>query len=151
MKKDSRLSPQNICKSALHIGKEQVKKYGLKTVFAIQNIGNRFFYWSNRLPCDQTNPFAFIQREETCLWGFANNKGTHQPAHRHSLISTFVIHLLESIISNLATREISNKNPSWVWGWNSKISPEDCCLASWGLQSDDERQTRGMDFSIPSS
>ena len=38
---------------------------------------------------------------------FANNKGGDQPAYQHSLISTFVIHLLESIISKLATSEIS--------------------------------------------
>ena len=30
-------------------------------------------------------------REKTCLWGFANNKGTDQPAHPRSLISPFVI------------------------------------------------------------
>ena len=47
------------------------------------------------------------QREKTCLWGFANNKGADQPAHPHSLISAFVIHLLKSIISRLATSEIS--------------------------------------------
>ena len=41
--------------------------------------------------------------------GFANNKGADQPASAHprSLISTFVIHLLESIISRLAASEIS--------------------------------------------
>ena len=37
---------------------------------------------------------------------FANNKGTDQPAHLRSLISAFVIHLLESIIYRLATNEI---------------------------------------------
>ena len=37
--------------------------------------------------------------EKTCLSGFANNKGADQPAHPRSLISTFVIRLLESIIS----------------------------------------------------
>ena len=47
------------------------------------------------------------KREKTCHWGFANNKGADQPAHVHSLISTFVLHLLESIISILTTREIS--------------------------------------------
>ena len=31
--------------------------------------------------------------------GFANNKGADQPAHLHSLISAFVICILESIIS----------------------------------------------------
>ena len=39
--------------------------------------------------------------------GFANNKGTEQPAHPCSLISVFVNGLLESIISKLATSKIS--------------------------------------------
>ena len=29
--------------------------------------------------------------QKTCLWGNVNNKDTDQPAHRCSLISTFVI------------------------------------------------------------
>ena len=47
------------------------------------------------------------QREKTCLRGFGNNKGEGQPAHPRSLISTFVIYFLESIISKLATGEFS--------------------------------------------
>ena len=47
------------------------------------------------------------QREKTCLRGFANNKGADQPVHPHSLISAFVIRLFESIISRLASSEIS--------------------------------------------
>ena len=39
--------------------------------------------------------------------GFANNTVADQPAHLRSLISAFVIHFLESIISKLATGEIS--------------------------------------------
>ena len=38
---------------------------------------------------------------------FANNKGADQPAHTRSLISAFVIRLLQSIISGLASSEIS--------------------------------------------
>ena len=38
--------------------------------------------------------------------GFANNTGTDQPAHPHSLINAFVICVLECIISKLATSEI---------------------------------------------
>ena len=38
--------------------------------------------------------------------GFANNNGADQPAHLRSLISTFIIRLLESSISKLATGEI---------------------------------------------
>ena len=40
-------------------------------------------------------------------WGYANNKGTDQPAHPHSLTSTFLTRLLESIISKLDSSEIS--------------------------------------------
>ena len=47
------------------------------------------------------------QGKKTCLRGFANNKVADQPAYLRSLISAFVIPLLESIISKLATREIS--------------------------------------------
>ena len=47
------------------------------------------------------------RREKTCLRGFANNKGADQPAHPRSLISAFVVRILESIIRKLATGEIS--------------------------------------------
>ena len=47
------------------------------------------------------------RHEKTCLRGFANNKGADQPAHPRRLISAFVIHYLESIISKIATDEIS--------------------------------------------
>ena len=46
------------------------------------------------------------RREKTCLRWSANNKGTDQPAHTRSLISAFVICLLESIISKLAKGKI---------------------------------------------
>ena len=48
------------------------------------------------------------QHEKTSLRGFANNKGADQPAYPHGLISAFVIRLFESIISKLATGEISS-------------------------------------------
>ena len=47
------------------------------------------------------------RRKKTCLRWVANNKGADQPAHPRSLISAFVIRLLESIISKLAKGEIS--------------------------------------------
>ena len=47
------------------------------------------------------------RREKTCLRWFENNKGADQPAHPRSLISAFIIRLLESIISKLASRGIS--------------------------------------------
>ena len=47
------------------------------------------------------------RREKTCLRGIANNTVADQPAHPRSLISAFVIRVLESIICKLATGEIS--------------------------------------------
>ena len=44
--------------------------------------------------------------EKTCLRGFEYNKVPDQPAHQRSLISAFVIRLLDGIISRLATSEI---------------------------------------------
>ena len=45
--------------------------------------------------------------QQFLLWGFANNKGADQPTHLRRLISAFVIHLLESMISKLASSKIS--------------------------------------------
>ena len=36
-----------------------------------------------------------------------NNKGADQPAHLRSIVSTFVVHLLDSITSKLASCKIS--------------------------------------------
>ena len=52
----------------------------------------------------------------------------------------------------LARKEIrSYKDPSWVWGWDRKIRPEDHRLASRGLPSDDNQWSGRTDFSIPPS
>ena len=47
-----------------------------------------------------------LQREKTCLQGFANNTGADQPAHLRRLISVFVIRFMESIICKLNIGEI---------------------------------------------
>ena len=49
------------------------------------------------------------RHEKTCLREFANNTGVDQTAHPRSLISAFVIRFLESIISKLATVEMSSQ------------------------------------------
>ena len=56
-----------------------------------------------RITCVAFGP----RREKTCLRGVANNTGADQPAHPRSLISAFVICVLKSTISKLATSEIS--------------------------------------------
>ena len=45
--------------------------------------------------------------DKTSLQWFANNKGADQPASMRSLISAFIIHVLESIIYGLPSSEIS--------------------------------------------
>ena len=48
-----------------------------------------------------------LGHEKMCLMSYANNKGTDQPVHPRSLISTFVVRCLDSIISLDAIAEIS--------------------------------------------
>ena len=45
--------------------------------------------------------------EKKCLMSYANNKGVDQAAHPRSLISAFVVHYLDSIISLDSIAEIS--------------------------------------------
>ena len=47
------------------------------------------------------------RHEKTCLWEFANNTGAHQHVHPRSLISTFVIRFLESMVCKLPKGKIS--------------------------------------------
>ena len=42
-----------------------------------------------------------------CLMPYANNKGADQPAHLHSLINTFVICCLDSVICILVLSKFS--------------------------------------------
>ena len=57
--------------------------------------------------CGRLHGLIWASTRENLSRGFGNNKGADQPAHSHSLISAFVIRLLKSIISRLATSEIS--------------------------------------------
>ena len=45
---------------------------------------------------------------ENLFLPYANNKGADQPAHPRSLISTFVVHCLDSILSLVSLSEISS-------------------------------------------
>ena len=47
--------------------------------------------------------------EKTYLQRFANNKGPDEPVHSRSLISAFVIRLMESIISKFAASKFSRE------------------------------------------
>ena len=50
---------------------------------------------------------VWASAQENMSLGFTNNKGADQPVHPHSLISAYVIRLLESVLSKLAPSEIS--------------------------------------------
>ena len=62
---------------------------------------------TNRIPnsvdLGQTGP----GHAKMCLMPYANKKGADQPAHPCSLISTFVIHCLDSMICKLALSKVS--------------------------------------------
>ena len=47
-------------------------------------------------------------REKNCLMSCANNKGTDQLAHQRSLISSFVVHCLDSVMSLVSVTKISS-------------------------------------------
>ena len=56
---------------------------------------------TDKLHVDNQLLYLGPRREKTCLLGFANNKGADR------LISAYIIRLLQSIISKLATSEVS--------------------------------------------
>ena len=58
-------------------------------------------------PVGKELTFILASTGENLFSGFANNKVAYQPANLRSLISAFVIRLLESIISRLSKSEIS--------------------------------------------
>ena len=63
-------------------------------------------YKASIMNLNQTAPIGnWASSRENLSSVFANNKGADQPAHPRSLISAFVIRLLEKIISKLATTE----------------------------------------------
>ena len=68
----------------------------LRVIPANSNIGGCFFFRAVYEP----------RHEKTCFMPYANNKGTDQPAHPCSLISTFVVHCLDSLIHILAKSKI---------------------------------------------
>ena len=46
--------------------------------------------------------------EKMCLMSYASNKGADQPAHPCSLISTFVVRCLDSVMSLVSVTKISS-------------------------------------------
>ena len=66
-----------------------------------------FFFkviWKFSLLCFGSNLALSCQNQS---YAYANNKGANQPAHPHSLISTFVVHCWDSIVSVVAMYKIS--------------------------------------------
>ena len=72
---------------------------------------------------DKRSDIILASTQENLSLGFVNSKGTDQSVHPHSLISAFVICLLESIISKLGLvmtgnleDEFSCKDYHFRWG-----------------------------------
>ena len=72
--------------------------------FLFLNFSANVLYMLKIIQCALYEP----HREKNLFIPYANNKGTDQLAHPRSLISTFVIHCLDSIISLVSTSEISS-------------------------------------------
>ena len=68
----------------------------------------RFKYAENRLSCRALVDFEpVIELGHDSIMSYANNEGADQPAHARSLISTFVVRCLDSIVSLDCIAEIS--------------------------------------------
>ena len=74
--------------------------------------------------------------EKTCLMSYANNKGADQPAQLRSLISAFVVHCLDSIISLDSKAKISRSLLASV------VAQAGLCLA--GSETPDDTFCRVM-------
>ena len=64
--------------------------------------------WSPTISSADTQVTTLDKNVQNLSSVFANNKGPDKPAHLRNMISTFVIRLLESIISKLATSKFLN-------------------------------------------
>ena len=75
--------------------------------FDKQSLCQKYFFWHDTSSCTCSLYLYEPGHEKMCLMSYANNKGADQPAHPRSLISTFVVRCLDSIISLDSIAEIS--------------------------------------------
>ena len=74
--------------------------------------GNNFircFIWLNIIM-----QYNWASSWENLFLPYAKNKGADQPAHPRSLINTFVVRCLDSILSLVSISEIARLMPVWV-------------------------------------
>ena len=73
---------------------------------------NNFCLWYNKFLYKYLSIYL---SNEPCLEKYANNKGADQPAHLRSLISTFVVHCLDSKIPIPAISKVSRLASLCCW------------------------------------
>ena len=97
----------NVTSNQIILGNVRQRSYKIDFIIAILAVDWYFqsVHWPRQY-VPETEPNV-PPREKTCLRGFANNKCTDQTAHPRSLISALVLRSLESIISKLATGDMS--------------------------------------------
>ena len=76
------------------------------------------------------------RHEKTCLMPYANNKGADQPAHPRSMISTFAVRCLDSIIPILTKSRISRLKLVYV--------AEQTSLSLTGSHTSEDRCSRDV-------
>ena len=60
-----------------------------------------------------------------CLMSYANNKGADQPAHPCSLISAFVVHCLDSVMSLISSLMLASVAEQATLSLTWSETPED--------------------------
>ena len=113
----SKISSLYLASMAAQAGLSLTRSQTLNTGFLVMRpmynvYDNADIYWhlstQSLSIATKSSCFKYLSRAmRKCVMSYANNKGTDQPAHPRSLISTFVVHCLDSIISVDSIAEIS--------------------------------------------
>ena len=83
------------------------RKCKLMLHLAVISLLTNFYYKKIKITAISMLIYKWASTLENLSSGFANNTGADQPAHPRRLISAFVIRLSRSIMSRIATSEIS--------------------------------------------
>ena len=87
---------------------KNVKKQNNTTVEDVQEMSQYNALLTHKSECCKGTQSLEPGHEKTCLMPYANNKGADQPAHPRSLISTFVVRCLDSVMSLVSVTKSSS-------------------------------------------
>ena len=85
-----------------------IVNFEIETLCINFNIGSVVFHMFKMAGPFNEHDTIWASSLENLFLRYANNKGTDQPVHPHSLISAFVVRCLDSIIPLVSISEISS-------------------------------------------